>query len=230
MDMVANAELKQFMLACDEFIKGKYIVADTKISAILKAIAYSEKIKNIISNCLFDFDFDKAFKLAAGSEDEVKFELPEEITKVVAFCFTILFKIDCKEINFYDFISKHFKQENEFSNKEFEAFSKKVVIPFKDAIEKLYTNTHILVDSEEYKNNIYNKIILQIKLIKKTLGQYKLKNINEEEFNILLDSFLSACDKNDKQQVFAFLIAVDYFTQTHKKCRPVFNKIQDCFK
>ena len=38
------AQMQRFFTACDELISGKYILADNKISEVLKAIAASEEI------------------------------------------------------------------------------------------------------------------------------------------------------------------------------------------
>ena len=38
------AQMQRFFTACDELISGKYILADNKISEVLKAIAASEEL------------------------------------------------------------------------------------------------------------------------------------------------------------------------------------------
>lgn len=228
MSVDVNYELEQFNTACDDFLKGKYILADLKISGIMKSIAYSEKIKNIISKCLENFDIGKELGNVFNNENVVV--MPSESKKIVAVCFNILYNIDNKEINFFDFLNTYFKDGNELGNREFEEFSKVIILPFKKAINKFYTNTHILTESKEYQDNIYNKIARVAQIELHNLDNYKLKTIYKEELQILIESFVTASNNNDKQYVFSLMIALDYFCQIHKKCKPIFEEMQNCFK
>ena len=60
--MTKREELNLFIKRIDEFIDGKYILADVKIINILKVIAGSETLLALFKNCLTDFDYSEAKK------------------------------------------------------------------------------------------------------------------------------------------------------------------------
>ena len=97
-------ELIPFNTACDEFILGKYILADIKIASILKIIADDEKLKNIISSCIDDYDFNAAFSLASKENNKgFVLTLPTNEKEIIAFVYNLLYRFDNKVYDFYDF-------------------------------------------------------------------------------------------------------------------------------
>ncbi len=223
-------ELIPFNTACDEFILGKYILADIKIGSILKIISEDEKIKNIITSCIDEYDFNTAFSLASKeNENGFSLTIPNNEKEIIAFVYNLLYKFDNKIYDFYDFISKYYKNEGESNGKEFYNFANAIIIPFKQAINDIYSKRHVIVDADDYQTNYYNKIKQCIRLIMKNLDIYKLKMNEKEEFTMLLNSLFIASEKNDKKLVYSLMIALDYFTKINKKSRPAYLSLEDCF-
>ena len=223
-------ELIPFNTACDEFILGKYILADIKIGSILKIISEDEKIKNIITSCIDEYDFNTAFSLASKeTENGFTLTIPNNEKEIIAFVYNLLYRFDNKIYDFYDFISKYYKNEGESNGKEFYNFANAIIIPFKQAINDIYSKRHIIVDADDYQTNYYNKIKQCIRLIMKNLDIYKLKMNEKEEFTMLLNSLFIASEKNDKKLVYSLMIALDYFTKINKKSRPAYLSLEDCF-
>lgn len=54
------AQMQRFFTACDELISGKYILADNKISEVLKAIAASEELTGLFTAVTERFDYPAA--------------------------------------------------------------------------------------------------------------------------------------------------------------------------
>lgn len=223
-------ELKPFNSSCDEFIDGKYILADIKIASILKLIAENEKLTNIVNSCLQDYNFNNEFKkYAITNESESYLTLPNEEKEIIAFVFSLLYKFKSAELDFNKFLTQFYGQDN-FNGKEFVEFAKSVIIPFKNAINSIYSKRHILVDTDDYQNNIYNKIMSTIKLIVKNLDAYKLNMNQKEEFTMLLNSLYLASEKNDKKLVYSLMIGLDYFTKCNKKSRVAYLSLEECFE
>lgn len=223
-------ELIPFNTACDEFILGKYILADIKIGSILKIISEDEKIKNIITSCIDEYDFNTAFSLASKeTENGFTLTIPNNEKEIIAFVYNLLYRFDNKIYDFYDFISKYYKNEGESNGKEFYNFANAIIIPFKQAINDIYSKRHVIVDADDYQTNYYNKIKQCIRLIMKNLDIYKLKMNEKEEFTMLLNSLFIASEKNDKKLVYSLMIALDYFTKINKKSRPAYLSLEDCF-
>ena len=226
-----NQDLVEFNNICDEFIAGKYILADIKIGSLLKSIAEHEKIKNIIASCTEKFDFNTEYKNSV-SEDEkgnLTLTLPEEETEQVAFIFSLLYKMDNKDISFYDFLSKFYHEDGEEAGKEFINFSNTIIVPFKEAINNMYSSRHFVVSSNEYKANYFNKIMSTIRLIVNNMEVFRLKVNEKEEFTLLLNALYIASENNDKKQVFALMIGLDYFTKVNKRARNAYLSLEECF-
>ena len=212
-------ELKPFNNACEEFISGKYILADIKIGSILNLIAEDEKLKSIVNSCLQDYDFSSEFKkYAIVSENYANFSIPSSDKEIVAFVYNLLYKFKSNIIDFNKFLTQFFTNDS-FSGKEFYDFANVVIIPFKNAINTIYSKRHVLVETSDYQNNIYNKIMSTIKLIIKNLDAYKLNMNQKEEFTMLLNSLFYASEKNDKKLVYSLMIGLDYFTKSNRKSR-----------
>lgn len=223
-----NLDLKAFNDSCDDFLNGKYILAEYKISAILKAITNSDKLKNIISSCIENYNFSEHFKQVVGENHVIS--LPDNAKGIIAFCFSLLYNIENKAIAFFDFLSAYYGYNDISGVESYKTFAVNIILPFKEAINNVYMKTHILVDTEDYQNNIYNKLKKICNLAKENIEQYKLKDIYQEEFEILLNSMYQACTKNDKEMVYALLIGFDYFSLVHKKTKLVYEQFKECFE
>ena len=226
--MDANLDLKNFNSSCDDFLNGKYILAEYKISSILKTISNSDKLKNIVISCVENYNFSEQLKNAIG--ENLIIRLPEDAKGIIAFCFSLLYNIDNKNIKFFDFLSTYYGY-NEISNLEsYKSFAMNIILPFKEAINNVFMKTHILVDSEDYQNNIYNKLRKICDHVLNNIEDYKLKDIYKEEFEILLNSMNDACKRNDKETVYALLVGLDYFSLVHKRVKIVYEQFQECFE
>ena len=223
-------EIAQFNTACEDFMSGKYILVDMKINSILKLIEADKKISNIVKSCLTDYDFTNHFKLASvENENSSYLVLPTDDKNVVAFVYSILNKFKAKEIDVYGFIKQFFSNGEELTSQAYSTFVSSIILPFKDAINKLYEKRHVLVDSQDYKNDRYNKIKSTIKLITRNMDAYKLSLNEKEEFTMLLNSLYLACEKNDKNLVYSLMIGLDYFAKAHKHVKPAYFSLEECF-
>lgn len=224
----ANLDLKVFNESCEDFLNGKYILAEYKISSILKAINNSDKLKNIVISCIENYNFSEQLKAAVG--ENLIITLPDTAKGIIAFCFSLLYNIDNKNIKFYDFLLTYYNY-NEISNLEsYKSFAMNIILPFKEAINNVFMKTHILVDSEDYQSNIYNKLRKICDYVLNNLEEYKLKGVYLEEFEILIKSMSSACKRNDKDGVYALLVGLDYFSTEHKKVKIVYEQFKECFE
>ncbi len=223
-------ELKPFNNSCEEFMMGKYILADIKISSILKLIAEDEKLNNIVVSCSQDYDFATEFKkYAVITEDLTLFSIPSNDKEIIAFVYNLLYKFSIGSIKFQDFLARFYNAEN-INGKGFAEFAKNVINPFKNAINNIYSKRHILVETKDYQNNVYNKIMSTIKLILKNVNLYKLNMNSKEEFTMLLNSLYFASEKNDRKMVFSLMIGLDYFTKANKKTRIAYLSLEECFE
>ncbi len=137
--MEKREELALFLERAEEFIDGKYILADIKIVNLLKTIVASETLLAIFKNCLADFNFEQAqkkylVKSKYLSTDKGEFILPTSSRELLAFTFTLLAEIDAKRIDFGQFINKYFYEDGSFSA-GYSAFINSLIKPFRNSVK-----------------------------------------------------------------------------------------------
>lgn len=222
-------DIKSFNNACDEFLAGKYILAEVKITCILREIANNEKLKNIVSNALENYEFKTEFsKHIGGDEEHPTLTLPKSEKEIISFVYSLLYTFDKKQISLYDFLRKFYGNDDNHGQEVY-SFATNILLPFKNAVNNIYSKTHVIVTTDEYQENHYNHIKETVREILNNADDYKLKMTEKEEFTLLLNSLYLASDKNDKRLVYSLMIGLDYFTRNYKKCRPAFLSLENCF-
>lgn len=139
MNNINKDTIINFISACNELVNGKFILADIKISKILRAISESTDIYNLIAENMINYDFDKEFAKAVVKDSQgiEKFVLPEEDEKIIPLVFCLLVELDSKRINFNDFIKAQFPLATN-QNEEYVAFAKTIIIPFRNAVANYF--------------------------------------------------------------------------------------------
>lgn len=131
-----NQEVENVLNACDELLSCKFLVAEYKITKVLKAIASSSDVCSLISECLESYNRDREFARTFIQDGHGQFAciMPTEEFKIVALVFCTLADIDNKKIDFTDFVKAYFgKEENAF-----EAFLGTMIVPFRDLIAEAF--------------------------------------------------------------------------------------------
>ena len=129
-------EIENFLLACDELIECKFLVAEYKITKLLQSIASSSDICSLISECLESYNRDREFSRTYIQDGQGQFVciMPTEEYKIVALVFCTLADIDNKKIDFNDFIKRFFgREENPFAN-----FLQTMIVPFRNLIAEAF--------------------------------------------------------------------------------------------
>lgn len=221
-----NLDLKQFNLACEDFISGKYILANIKVKALINAVHSSEKLTDLISNSLENFEFNIEFRNSVTSNG---LKLPVDDKSIIAYCFNILYNIDVGTITFLDFLNKYFVSSKMSGGEEFKLFANTIIEPFKKAVNNEYINTYEMTSSIDYQNNIYHKLMNVAQININNIDEFRLKDIEREELQYLLNGIIDASEKNDKKLVYALMVGMEYFVKYNKRAREVFLQLKDCF-
>ncbi|MBQ3047447.1 MAG: hypothetical protein IJD48_00330 [Clostridia bacterium] len=139
-------EIIDFINSCNDFIDGKFILADIKIAKLLKLISNSPSLYDLIAECMINYDFQKEYDSVKISEGNSCFTLPKETHKIIPFVFCLLVEIDSKRLNFNEFLKTQFPYANN-QNEEYAAFSKNVIIPFRNSIANVFD---IEIEQKDY--------------------------------------------------------------------------------
>lgn len=139
---IANDEKNLIMnviLSCNELIDGKFILADSKISKILKDITESREVYNLLSECMANFNFEREF-IRAKIKLPTKpgyFKMPDEKYKILPMVFCILVDISKHKIDFQSFLKDYFSVEDGKIS-EYQNFANEVIKPFRNAISDMF--------------------------------------------------------------------------------------------
>ena len=121
-NMDTNREqIKLFLRRCDELMQSKYIIADTKIGELLKAIVTSDLLYAFFRDITKDFDYDAAQRkymnyYPEGTTNKRKLLFPEDPAERLAFVFCLLVDFDSKRIDLGDFLQEYFYEDGSFSS------------------------------------------------------------------------------------------------------------------
>ena len=221
-----NLDIKQFNLACDDFIAGKYILANIKVKSLINSINQSEKLTDLVSNCLDGFDFSLAMRESVTPKGLV---LPQGDKNIVAYCFNVIFNLEQGTITFLDFLNKYFVSSKTTGGEEFSLFASTIIEPFKRAINNQYQQMYEMTSSEDYQNNLFHKLARVAEINLNTINSIKLKDIEKEELQLLLTAIVDASNKNDRKLIYALMVGMDYFVKNNKRARNIYLQLKDCF-
>ena len=58
--------ISEFTTACDSMISSKYILVDKRLGDVLKSIASTREVFNLISECMVNFSFERELEIATS--------------------------------------------------------------------------------------------------------------------------------------------------------------------
>lgn len=136
-----NGGAEEFLEKADELIQSKYIFADAKLAGMLKAVALSPAMMQLMGSCLKDFDFEETFtKSFVASEDNpmrAEYVAPTVTKEMIALVFSVLVKIDAGEIDLGTFMQTFFYADGSLFN-SYAAFTGRFVKPFRNAVKLIF--------------------------------------------------------------------------------------------
>lgn len=171
LDTEEKKQIESLIRDCNEMIEGKFILADSKISNILKDITKCKFIYNIMADCMSDFSFEKEFGRAKVRRHarESYFVMPTEERKILAMTFCLLVQIENREIDFATFLKEYFTKDG---ITEYMAFTDEVMRPFRDVLIKIYESQEEpyeeeIEEGEQLMNEEEKKLYSQNEVLEK---------------------------------------------------------------
>ena len=212
---ITEEQLKPFLDACDKMASSKFIMIDKRISDVLKSIAKTEAVFNLVKECMINFNFDLEWRKATVKSGCLT--PPEESYKFVAFVFALLNCVDDKKISASDLLSKYFtKVENPAG--PYGEFCETVIIKFKEIVK------HTLVPQgqtlEETSENAAPQLVdgdvcARIIFLAKDLKDYvsglkkvKKSTLTKGEIIEIVNNLINAVKNGNYQYIKALLIAI----------------------
>ena len=146
-------DIASFIDACDNMISSKYILVDKRLGDVLKSIASTRQVFNLISDCMVGFNFDREYAISVSKQGQ--FIVPEEQHKSIAFVFCLLNLLDDKKINFSQFLTKYFSNDEDGVG-PYAYFCSKIIKSFKNNVMSALLGEKAVVREPEKKKPLYD--------------------------------------------------------------------------
>lgn len=241
--------LVDFFTACNEMIEGRFILSDTKVSNILKAVVKSEVLYKLYSECMNGFKFAKMldFCKASNPNNGGYFRMPDEESDIVAFVTCLLLEVDKRNINLQTFVTDNFYSIDGY-NISYNNFALLVLIEYKTAVKNILgvddngnevvkeaieiNNQMSFDDVEEVKPNDNTKILFANLIL--TIGEMqnainddvKIKYTDKEELLIVLKALSRAVHLEELIIINALLVPLEYKLDKNKKHKKIYDKLK----
>lgn len=230
------AEIQEFLLSIKNMLESKYILIDRRVSDILRAIADTNAVYNLIAECMINFDFAYEWRKAtAGSF----LKLPDSEAKKVAFIFCLLNNIDDRKIDVTQVLEKYYSYDLAYS--PYDMFCKFVIVEFRRIILK-FLNIEIPkprptveftapeIESNEQKPEIddFEKLDIVLRDFVKFLGeQKKLKNSFMPKYDLIAvaSTFEQVVRNKQVEYFYAFLVTLNSAAPKNKEVRAMLAEI-----
>lgn len=248
-------EYQNFNEACNEFLGSKIILADVKISKILKVISNSKFIYNVIAENLINFDFNREFeKLTSKLKAGETLILPENSNFVIPFVFLLLVEIDSRHINLNQFIIKYFTVKSGAQFDGYMLFCNNIIIPFRNSIlscissemsnfdnydsntneekeeEKIIQQNIMLENKEEEMGLLFNRISRKAVIVKEKALNIK-NELKKSNITIVSDAIIEGCKLENKKIVVALIMSLNLVAGHERIIKDEINEItQICYE
>lgn len=129
--MEIEEQYQAFCDACEELRSAKIILADAKVSKILRSIVSSPNLVEIVGDALVGYDFEEELSKCTGTDMEGNqhITLPAEPYRVIALVFSILSEFDGRKLDLQEFVHQYFNAEN--LTQSFARFNNEMIEPFR---------------------------------------------------------------------------------------------------
>ena len=115
-------EIQGFLVSVKNMLEYKYILIDRRVADILRSIAETNVVYNLIAECMINFDFAYEWKRATEGS---YLKLPESDPKRISFIFCLLNNIDDINIDVTVVLESFFSYDIAYS--PYELFCKYVI-------------------------------------------------------------------------------------------------------
>ena len=221
-DMEENqGKMQRFFTACDELITGKFILADTKIGELLRAIATCDELRGLFAAVTAGFDYPAAKKAylkepgQGGRYTRGEAYLPAERSEILAFVFCLLADFDSGAMKFNDFLLRYFYEDGSYTA-SYALFADRVIRPFRDIVRDCYPdhgkqNAPALKRKQE--ENRLEKLAECISLERTRVAALSLGKEDAIAAEMILNELYAAVGRGDYSELKALLCGYLYFLQ-----------------
>ncbi len=229
-------EIQEFLLSIKNMLESKYILIDRRVSDILRAIAETNSVYNLIAECMINFDFASEWR---KSTEGSFLKLPDTDPKKIAFIFCLLNNVDDKKIDITVVLERFYSYDLAYS--PYDLFCRNVIVEFRRLILK-YLGIEIPqvgrpvvfqapeIDDQPKKVEIddFEKLALTLRdLIKFLSAQKKLKNCFMPKYDLIAvaSTFEQVVRNKQIEYFYAFLVTLNSASPKNREVKNLLAEI-----
>ncbi len=212
-----NAGVERFINACNELINGKFILADSKISDLLKGIAASEELTGLFNAVMDGFDYEAAkkayLKSSAPHSTRGTIYLPADRKDLLAFVFCLLAEFDCGSMKFNDFLLRYFYEDGSYTA-SYTLFVSRLIRPFRDIVRDCYPDTGRAGDvrfMRKREDDVMGVLSEKVSVERARLKSIPLSREDSVAGEMILAELYAAAGRKDTTEIKALLCGYLYF-------------------
>ncbi|MCH5155165.1 MAG: hypothetical protein J1F69_01020 [Clostridiales bacterium] len=231
--------LGEFLSACESLKNCKYVLAESKITALLKSIADNKQLYSMFASSLYGFDYNRTFSACVNNGS---FVLPADPKKAVALVFRILLDIDSGKIELRNFLEAYFYSP--MINESYARFCLEIITPFRMYCCNLFSNPEsfneipLNIGAEGAYEQVSGKLRSDVKAdaldciaaLEDVADSTITVAIELAEFSACLNGLTRAIESNDNQSIIsAFLgvkYAIAYFFKSTQTVAEIYKKLE----
>lgn len=224
----------EFLTACENLRNSKYILAENKITALLKSVADNRQLYSMFGAALYGFDYKTTFSECV---DGNMFALPTDPKTAIALVFRILMDIDSGKMPLRNFLEAYFY--NESINESYAHFGLEVISPFESYCrmfisqsEKEGGDISVRYDdmSEKRRNDLKSDALACVAALIEYADTAITGMIDRAEYNACLNGLVRSIKaENGDDTISSFLgvkYAVAYFFKSDPDVNYIFKKLE----
>ncbi len=216
-----NAEIERFLSACSDMIAGKFILADSKIGEILKAVASSAELTGLFNAVTDGFDFSAAKSMylkfpAEPHSSRGAAYLPSDRREILAFVFCLLVEFDGGKMKFNDFLLRYFYEDGSYTA-SYTLFVGRMIRPFRDIVRDCYPDLGRAGDMQflrKREDDILEMFSEKVSVERMRIKTVALSQDDAVAGEMILAELYAAAGRRDITEIKALLCGYLYFLGT----------------
>ena len=207
-------DLASFKSAADELLSCKFILAEKRISELLKTIAANKELVELFKTALSGYNYAVEFnKSRVASKGKVRLELPKNQARKIAYVFCLLMEFDTGKRNLKDFLDAYYYMPQ--PNDSLSLWTHDMITVFKDVTEYLYlSGIETLLDNEEIDYSLRRQVGETLENINALIMRTaSLGTDTKQDLFIVLSAIENSLTPNKADALKALIIGLEHIVR-----------------
>ncbi len=216
-------KIDRFLTVCNDLIGGKFILADNRISELLKLVAGSKQLTDLFSAVTERFDYTEAkasylrFPASKGAAHGIAY-MPSERTEALAFVFCLLVEIDSGALKLNDFLLRYFYEDGSYTA-SYALFAERMLRPFRDIVSGCFPQIEKakkrMAEERQREGSVLEQISTCVITERARIANLTLSDGEKAAGELMLSEMLLAVGREDAQELRALVCGYAYYLRAN---------------